>query len=241
MNPFKRLHERLTEKANDVRARPVIYVAFGDSVVQGCMEHATIEHEQVYSQLFKHAVERRFPQTIFSVINGGVSGDTALMSCSRWERDLYRFQPDLVTIGFGVNDAHLGKAGLEDFITSLHALIDGVRQNTEADLLLLTPTMMMKRENPNIHESDRSFVPQFLRTAEAGYLALYVKALRQLAAEKQVECLDLYALWEQMEQAGVDIHSRLANGINHPDRTFHQVISKAIEDIIFKQLGLNTI
>jgi acyl-CoA thioesterase-1 len=233
MSSFKRLHERLKEKADDVSARPVIYVAFGDSVVQGCMEYKTIEHVQVYSQLFKIAVEQRIPQTIFSIINSGVSGDTAVLSRSRWQRDLYMFQPDLITLSLGLNDCHLGESGLHDFLIAYHELIDGISQHTEADLLVLTPTMMMKEENSRIHERDRSFVPQFLKTAEAGHLEMYVNALRQLAVEEQVTCLDLYLLWEQMEKSGIDIHTRLANGINHPDRDFHQVIANSMEKKIF--------
>jgi acyl-CoA thioesterase-1 len=167
MSSFKRFHERLKEKADDVSARPVIYVAFGDSVVQGCMEYKTIEHVQVYSQLFKSAVERRVPQTIFSIINSGVSGDTAMLSRSRWQRDLYMFQPDLITISFGLNDCHLGESGLHDFLIAYHELIDGIRQHTEADLLVLTPTMMMKEENFSIHEMDRPFVPPIFKNSRS--------------------------------------------------------------------------
>jgi acyl-CoA thioesterase-1 len=75
--------------------------------------------------------------------------------------------------------------------------------------------------------------PQFLKTAEAGHLEMYVNTLRQLAVEEQVTCLDLYLLWEQMEKSGIDIHTRLANGINHPDRDFHHVIANSMEKKIF--------
>lgn len=233
MNEFKRLHDRLQEKSADVTARPIIYVAFGDSVTQGCMEYGTIEHEQVYHNLLKRSVERRYPAAIFSVINSGVSGDTASGSRLRWQRDLLSYQPDLVTIGFGVNDAHDGEAGVKPYIESLRELIVLIRSQTEADVLLLTPSMMMKADNANIDHRDRIHVSRFIQTAQAGYLPIYVEALKNLAAQEQVACIDQYTRWVELERQGYDIHTRLANGINHPDRAFHQELAEMIEAKLF--------
>lgn len=233
MSQFQRLHERLLEKANDVTARPVVYVAFGDSVTQGCMEYGTIEHDKVYHNLLKKSIEIRYPSTIINVINSGVSGDTAHGSRSRWHRDLLMYQPDFVTIGFGVNDAHEGKAGLNKYIESMKELIQLIRTQTEANLLLLTPNMMIKNENTNIHERDIPAIPQFIKTAEAKYLQLYVEALQKLGEQEKIVCIDQYNLWIEMEQQNIDIHTRLANGINHPDRAFHQELADMIEANIF--------
>lgn len=143
MSAFARFRQRLKEKADDVRARPVTYVAFGDSVTQGCMEYATIEHERVYHNLLKNRIVKRYPTTVLNVINSGVSGDTAVKSEPRWQRDLIAYHPDLVTIGFGVNDCHAGEAGLKIYLEKMDALVRTVKRDTEADLLLLTPNMMM--------------------------------------------------------------------------------------------------
>jgi acyl-CoA thioesterase-1 len=233
MSEFERLHKRLLQKATDVTARPVVYVAFGDSVTQGCMEYATIEHDKVFHNQLKRSIEKRYPSTIFSVINSGVSGDTAHGSRLRWDRDLLMYQPDLVTIGFGVNDAHEGEAGLNNYVESLRELIHRIRTETEANLLLLTPNMMIKHDNANVDEQDRPVLPVFIKTAEAGYLHMYVEALRELAEQEQVACVDQYAWWMQMEQQGTDIHTRLINGINHPDREFHQELADMIDASLF--------
>lgn len=233
MSGFERLHRRLEEKHNDVTARPVIYVALGDSVTQGCMEHNFIEHNQVFHQYVKQGLEERYPRTIVNVINSGVSGDTASSSEVRWQRDLLLFQPDLVTIGFGVNDAHEGLKGLEAYIQSMRKLIGVVRTETDADLLIVTPNMMLTRENHNVHRNDLVHVPQFLNTAKLGYLHQYVTSLRKLIDEEQLPCVDFYQSWERWISSGGDIHSRLANGINHPDRRFHHQLAEQIISKIF--------
>lgn len=235
VHAFERLHRRIQEKTENPAAKPVTYVAIGDSVTQGAMELGVIEHKQVYHQLLRLRIAKRYPNCILNVINAGASGETADQSRKRWERDVLRFDPDLVTIKFGLNDAHEGEQGLDKFIRSIEDLIYQIRTKTEADLLLLTPNMMMKKENPRIAEGHRQHIPRFVQLHEQGHLARYVEALRTFAAEQSVPLLDAYAMWESMEQEGIDIHDRLANGINHPDRQFHEQLAASMEQFLFNQ------
>lgn len=235
MSAFSRFRQRLKEKADDVRARPVTYVAFGDSVTQGCMEYATIEHERVYHNLLKNRIVKRYPTTVLNVINSGVSGDTAVKSEPRWQRDLIAYQPDLVTIGYGVNDCHAGEAGLKIYLEKMDALVRTVKRDTEADLLVLTPNMMMLHDNCNIHEKDRVVLQRFTDTADKGYLRLYTLALREYLDQEKLPYVDIYALWEDWLLRGQAPHDRLANGINHPDRALHAQLAELIEVRIFEE------
>ncbi|MEF3305973.1 SGNH/GDSL hydrolase family protein [Paenibacillus sp. GYB003] len=233
MYDFKRFRDRLQEKADNPAARPAIYVAMGDSVTHGIMEDGVVEHERIYHQLLRKRVAKRFPNSILNVINSGVSGDTAVRSRERWAHDVICYKPDLVTIKFGLNDAHGGPAGVEPYIGAIRDLVRLVRSETEADLLLLTPSMMMKRDNPFISEGHRRHIPAFTKLYEDGHLLRYVEALRAYAAEDGLPLLDVYAMWEKMEAEGVDIHTRLSNGINHPDRPFHEELAEALEAVLF--------
>lgn len=168
MGTFKRLIDRIEEKAQQPHARAVLYVAIGDSVTQGCMELGRNEHEQIYPQLLKQRIEQRFPATVFNVINSGVSGDSAHGSRKRWHRDVLMLQPDLVSIKFGLNDAHQGEQGLAPYRAAITELIQSIRSETEADILLMTPSMMMERDNDQIALEHRSLVENFIRIFEKG-------------------------------------------------------------------------
>jgi len=222
MSSFTRFRERIQEKVNDMNNRAVTYVALGDSVTQGCMQEDVYEYTDIYHQVFRRAVEQQFPGTVINVINSGVGGDTITASRPRWERDVLLYQPDLVTICFGHNDAHNGREGVAGFIQGINELIDRIQAETEAEVLLITPCMMMKEVNARISQNHQVHIPGFVKLAEEGILELYVSALRQLAEERDLPCLDVYALWEQMEQEGQDIHVLLSNGINHPVPAFHR-------------------
>lgn len=223
---FENFRTRLADKA-------ATYVAIGDSVTEGSMEYEVVDRERVYHQVFGRLVERRYPHLSVTVINAGLGGETIVQSRSRWESDLFRYQPDLVSIGYGLNDAHAGRDGLGVYTQTLHDLIQQVKLRLKADILLLTPGMMIKRDNPNVHPNHRTLLPHFLQTFEAGYLPLYREAVLKVAGGENVACLDIYGLWEELEASGVDIHTRLANGINHPDREFHEMIAQKMEEMVF--------
>ncbi|UVI30645.1 SGNH/GDSL hydrolase family protein [Paenibacillus spongiae] len=237
MKPFNRLHERLGEKSGDARARAVTYVAMGDSVTQGCMQAGVVEYENVYHQILRRAMERRYPETVVNVINSGVSGDGAEASRHRWERDVLMYKPDLVTICFGHNDAHGGRDGIGPFARALADLVDRVTAETEAEVLLMTPCMMMTKNNVRVADIHKPLVPAFIRLAEEGMLALYAGAIRDLARERHIPLLDVYALWERMEQDGLDIHDYLSNGINHPTSDFHVRWGHELEEKLLGSFG----
>lgn len=227
-NRFDRLHRRLAEKAKDASARAVTYVAFGDSVTQGCMASGVIEYDQVYPIVLTRGLREQYPGTIVNAINSGVGGDTAVNSRARWERDLFRYQPDLVTLMFGHNDVHAGIAGLSAFIDTMDELVRRIRAETEAEVLVITPCMMMKRANPRIAAVHERLIPDFVRLAEQKVLEQYVEALRSWTKERDVLCFDAYRMWEDMERQGVDIHDHLSNGINHPTPAFHVRLGEAL-------------
>ncbi|MFD0714489.1 SGNH/GDSL hydrolase family protein [Paenibacillus sp. GCM10027626] len=235
MKPFLRLRKRLREKAQDARERAVTYVALGDSVTQGCMQAGVLEYERVYHQVLWRGTHRRYPGTVFNVINSGVGGDTLQASRSRWERDVLHYKPDLVTICFGHNDAHGGMDGIGPFVRELGDLVRRIRTETEAEILLMTPCMMMNRDNDRIAEEHKPLVPAFLKLAEEGVLSRYVEALKQFALREDIPLFDTYAMWEDMERGGMDITSRLSNGINHPDAEFHLEWGKALEEILLAE------
>lgn len=229
---FERFRRRLAEKANDAHAAPVTFVAFGDSVTQGFMEYDTMEYEQVYHQYFRRAVEALYPKTVLNVINAGAAGGTAVQALQRWSRDVLMHQPDLLTIGFGLNDARGGRNGLGAFIETMSFFIRSGRAKTNADVVILLPGMMMKRDNKRVHERDQAVIDSFLQLHDEGHLHAYRMALLKLADEHGVPVVDFYSLWAKLEGQGEDIHHYLANGINHPNRAFHKRMADELYDVV---------
>lgn len=233
MKPLERIHERIREKAIDNQASTVFVVALGDSVTQGCMEPERMDPDAVYHNRLKKLLERRYPATTFSVLNAGIGGESAPGGLRRLARDVTSRRPDLVLVGYGLNDAcGGGMAGLEAFRAAMAEIVDRIERETQADVLLITPNMMATRDNDAVPERWKPVIGQFVDAQNSGLLAVYAQTIRDLAAARGTALADVYSRWEALVKSGVDTTSRLSNGINHPDAGMHDMAAQIIMEEI---------
>jgi acyl-CoA thioesterase I len=223
----KRFQARIAEKARDVSASPVLIVAFGDSVTQGYTSANRIEPKYVYHQRLKEQLEVRYPVTTFSVINAGVAGFTAEGSLPRLNRDVIRYQPDLVLIA-----VVLGNDGLEQFQNALQNMIDTIHTQTEADIILLTPNFMVAADNANIHPTERHYLEGLLPVQISGVLAQYAEVIRKVGTTNNLPFADVYQAWSDLAANGTDTNMMLANGLNHPTAEAQEISARLLFQLI---------
>lgn len=228
---FERFHRRIAAKTAHYDEATVLIVAFGDSVSQGYTRAGTLEAATVYHQQLKEQLERHYPRCTFSVINAGAAGQTATDSLARLERDVIRHQPDLVILGFGLNDAVIADDTLE-FKQSLGNIIWRVQTETEADLVLLSPNFMVTADNPHIDPTERHYLAAFLEVYHKGSLYRVAQSIRDLARDLELPLADVYAWWQVLEAEGRDTNSLLANGLNHPGIEGHRLCAELIFRLI---------
>ncbi|HZJ11021.1 MAG TPA: GDSL-type esterase/lipase family protein [Trueperaceae bacterium] len=209
--------------------------AFGDSVTQGFTQVDTLEPDIVYHQKVKSALEAAHPGLEVEVNNAGLALDTATDALERLGRDVLSEDPDLVIVGFGLNDAiglgsaTGGLAGIDEFRRSLSAIIDGVHQHNAAQVILLTPNFMVSRDDVrHIAEKERAYLPLLLPVQRDGVVAAYADAARQVGAAKAVPVADVYQAWARLEAEGRDTNELLANGLNHPGAEGHELTAELI-------------
>lgn len=231
---LERFRQRIREKAEHIDAAPVLIIPFGDSVTQGCMEIDVIDHAGVYHNQLKRKLEAEYSQTTFSVINAGVSGASAESSLVRLERDVIRHHPDLVILGFCLNDACAGLEKLGCFEQNIRRMVSEIREKTSADIILLTPNFMALVETFRIAEAHKPYAPTILACQNQGVLKTYVERLRELAMELALPLADVYAEWEKLQSSGVDTTALLCNGLNHPDAERQQLIAETIFTLIMQ-------
>jgi hypothetical protein len=120
----------------------------------------------------------------------------------RLERDVLRYSPHLVLLNASLN----GPAGdLETYEKHFRAIVDGILENTDAEIILITPNMM---------------VESWMRDLESR-----ANIIREIGSEKNLCIADAYAIWEEMKAAGIDIGTLLSNRINHPVIVGHEIFA----------------
>jgi len=222
----ERFHKRIDEKARDCYEAPVLIITLGDSVTMGATSLGKFDFEAVYHNQLKKLLEKQYPDTVFSVINAGVGGDTVEGGVLRLERDVIVHNPDLVIIGFGLNDTGAGFTGLEKFRISLSKIVEEIQGKTNADVVLLTPNFMNTSDNANVSDLHRKegLPIKFAERQNSGVTAKYAEVICSVGQKLNVPVADTYKAWETLAENGMDTNLLLANGLNHPIPEAHCIV-----------------
>lgn len=187
-------------------------------LLDGDLEHAVFETEaadtlKAYPELFRRKLVRYYVYTCVSVINAGIAGDNMRGMYARHERDVICHQPDLVLINGSLNwDETTGT--VRDFKKLLEKMVENIKNNTKADIILMTPNAMLGE------------------TARIKILEGCVDSIRELASEEDVCLADAYALWQEYRALGYPVEPLLANGLNHPVPAGHEAYARILMRLI---------
>lgn len=153
-----------------------------------------------YVGLIEAGIFERYGDNKARVINAGACGDRVLRALDRLDRDVLRFNPDLVIVGFGMNDANTEAPIETTFLQPMRQLVARLRQ-AGTEVLLRTP-------NPVVGVN--ALQPAFPAGLPAGYQPgrpipddvrrVYSQALVRLAGELRCPVVDHYQLWIQHPQ-----------------------------------------
>ena len=120
-----------------------------------------------------------------------------VMMDKRLERDVLRYQPDLVLINGSLNwNDELGDTAF--YKQLLTKVVTRIQEGAQADIILLTSNGIVINDLYDKQLKER------------------VNAIREVAAEKSVCLADTYAVWERAREMGCPWKELLANGANHP-------------------------
>ncbi|WJH32646.1 GDSL-type esterase/lipase family protein [Paenibacillus sp. CC-CFT747] len=120
--------------------KEVVFVVYGDSISAG--GEATQERFTFYHR-FAEYLSRLYPDGNIHIMNRAIGGETSLGGASRVENDVLPVKPDLISIGYGMNDQNLYEHGLgvslEDYERNIRHIIETIRMKSESDIILVTP------------------------------------------------------------------------------------------------------
>lgn len=187
-------------------------VVFGDSISTGC--EASREGLQFYHR-YADTLRKRFPAAIISIENGATAGDSSQEGLERLEEKVLSRKPDLVFIGFGMNDHNVGTTPIDRFAENLASMVCAIWERTGAEILLYS-----------------TFPPNPDWRYSSHHMPLYAVATRDVAARLGCAFADVYSVWSEVLKRK-DLPSLLGNNINHPNDFGHWLYLQALEAIEF--------
>lgn len=186
--------------------------AFGDSITAGGDATAP---ELIFWQRWARLLQARYPKAKINAVNSATGGDTTFQGLARLDDKVLKLQPDLVIVGFGMNDQNVGSVPLDRFEANLGVIVDRIRASTPAEVILFSSFP----PNPNWHYT-------------SGRMPDYARVTQKVALAKGCAFADVFTNWNAIlsRKKPEDI---LANNINHPNDYSHWMYFK-----VFEALGL---
>lgn len=191
---------------------PFKIITYGDSISAG--GEATVQALR-FDERYGAWLRTRFPKAEITVENGATGGDSTVQGLARLEEKVLTRKPDLVLVGFGMNDHNVNSVPEDKFEENLVSITQQIKTRTGADILMLS----CFPPNPKwMHSSHR--------------MEVYAAATKRAAARSASAFADVFAVWQKVLERK-DISSLLGNNINHPNDYGHGLYAEALESVKF--------
>jgi acyl-CoA thioesterase-1 len=183
------------------RNKIINIVAHGHSVPAGFFKTPVVDTFNAYPHLLHIGLKKRFPFAVINVINTSIGGENSISGAKRFERDVIKYKPDIVTIDYALNDRGVGLAKAK---VAWESMILMAKKNF-IKVILLTPTgdKRAKMKDPK----DK--------------LSQHAEQIRQLAKIHNVALVDSYTAFNSYEGKLDDLMSQ----VNHPNRKGHDLVT----------------
>lgn len=197
-------------RAKLVGGQPLKIVAFGDSITAG--GDAT-RPELIFWQRWANDLQRKYPAARVTAVNGATGGDATPQGLARLEAKVLAEKPDLVLIGFGMNDHNLGGVPIPDFENNLKQLISRIRASNGAEIVLCS-----------------AFPPNPKWKYGSHRMQEYADATQRVAQETGCAFANVYRNWQALV-ARKKPEDLLGNNINHPNDFGHWVYFRVLQEM----------
>ena len=191
---------------------PVTIVSYGNSITAGGEASAT---ELRFQSIYGNYLKSIFPKANLKIEDVSIPGYSSTQGIDWWDAYIGKTSPDLVLVGWGMNDHNIGGNKPEQFKKNLIKLVGMIKKRKNAEVVLYSSFP----PNNDWHYSSHS-------------MELYAEATKQAALEAKCAYVDVYSTWIKVLQRK-DQSSLLGNNINHPNDFGHWLYAQAFEAMTF--------
>lgn len=206
---FQALQKLLANK------KPLKWVFSGDSITQGAKHTNGF---RAYSEVFSERIRWEMGRGRDVIINTAISGHTSLDILNDYDWRIGQFNPQIVSIMIGTNDANNQKVPLNIFQENLTKLVTKARE-LGAIPILQTPNIIIEDMAP-----------------ERAKLSEYVKVICKVSEEHNVVLIDHWQYWKKAMEtdSNNEVHTKWLKDPLHPSGYGHLELAR----FVFKTLSI---
>ena len=192
--------------------KPVTIVSYGNSITAGGEASTT---ELRFQFIYGNYLRSIFPNANFKIEDVSIPGYSSKQGIEWWDTYIGKTSPDLVLVGWGMNDHNIGGNTPEQLRKNLVKLVGMIKERKNAEVILYS-----------------SFPPNNDWHFGSHSMELYAAATKQAALEANCAYVDVYTTWFTVLKRKVQ-SSLLGNNINHPNDFGHWLYAQAFEAMSF--------
>jgi acyl-CoA thioesterase-1 len=185
-------------------------VAFGDSITAG--GEAT-QPSLIFWQRWADYLQQKYPKARVTAVNGATGGDSTVQGLERLKAKVLDAKPEVVLIGFGMNDHNIGGLTIPQFEKNLTEMISRIRTGTKAEIILFS-----------------TFPPNPKWKFGSHRMSEFAKATSRVAESAGCAYADVFDNWESIA-ARKKPEDLLGNNINHPNDFGHWIYFRVLQDL----------
>jgi lysophospholipase L1-like esterase len=184
----------------------ITYVAFGDSITEGCGV------KKNFVRILSEKISKSSPPIDLNTVNSGMSGDNSRDGLYRLDRDVLSYDPDLVTVNFGVNDAFSGISA-KQFADNLEKMAHRITASGCGRIVMLSCEVIPEPW------AEKQVLP-------------YWDAMADAAGRTGCVYADAHGRWSREIASGRPESDLLIPGDMHPNEEGHRIIAEAVWEAI---------
>ena len=182
--------------------RSVTIVTYGDSITAG------FAVRRGFPSFWREMLQNKYPKAKIELVNSGISGETTLDGLARLDWSVLSYEPDLVTINFGINDCVLS-LDLAEFEENFVEMVRRIRSGPASEVLLLSSQPL---ETPPYDK----------------WVQDYYQAVERVALEMDVGFVDVFGAWMERMEHGTPLSSLILSGLDHPNEAGYRIIAEEL-------------
>ncbi len=205
-------------------------VFLGDNITEDCFElnpsgdsyDVIYDRKNCYVSYTEELLCREFPNEDITVINAGISGNSAEEGLERLSRDALAHRPELVVVCFGLNNGC--KRDPDGFFNTMDSIF---RRLTEqgCSVVYMTPSMYNTYVHAEVIDRLLDMAADCADCQNSGAMDRVIAAGISAARKNGVTVCDAYEKWKTMQRYGIDTTALLSNKLNHPTRKKHRLFA----------------
>ncbi|WP_339924565.1 GDSL-type esterase/lipase family protein [uncultured Cyclobacterium sp.] len=195
-----------------VEGTPVTIVSYGNSITAG---GEASSNELRFQYLYGDYLRSKFPNANLKIEDTSISGYTSSQGIKWWSTYIGKTTPDLVLLGWGMNDHNIGSNSPEQYKQNLIQLVEMVREEKKAEVIIYSTFPPNDEWHYGSHSMEK-----------------FAQAAKEAALEANCAYVDVYSTWMKVLERK-DQSSLLGNNINHPNDFGHWLYAQAFEAMTF--------